>query len=118
MLQYLKCQQPNRARTDDYPVVCKTGLMLGLGETDAELQEAFAELVAVGVEVLTLGHYLAPTAEHHPIVRWVSPEEFEAYRQQALQLGLTQVIAGPLVRSSYHAHEAVHRPLREPDDAS
>jgi len=81
----------------------KTGLMLGLGETRAELLSTFAEVRAAGVEILTLGQYLRPTREHLPVARYVPPEEFEAVREEALSLGFLHVEAGPLVRSSYHA---------------
>jgi lipoic acid synthetase len=81
--------------------------MLGLGETRAELLEVFADLRAVGCDVLTLGQYLQPTPKHLPIVRYVPPEEFAALRAEALALGFPHVEAGPLVRSSYHAREQV-----------
>ncbi|MDX1384331.1 MAG: lipoyl synthase [Thermoanaerobaculia bacterium] len=85
----------------------KTGLMLGLGESDDELRATLADIAAAGVEVLTLGQYLQPTREHMPVDRWVHPEEFEALRRYASELGFRHCEAGPLVRSSYHAHEHV-----------
>jgi lipoic acid synthetase len=88
----------------------KSGLMLGLGETHAELEAVFADLAEAGVRVLTLGQYLQPTPEHLPIDRYVPPEEFAALKERALALGFDHVEAGPLVRSSYHAHEAAGRP--------
>ncbi len=81
----------------------KTGLMLGLGETRAELRSTFETVRAAGVEILTLGQYLRPTREHLPVARYVPPEEFEAVRGEARALGFLHVEAGPLVRSSYHA---------------
>src|SRR5947208_9410885 len=94
-----------KALAPDRPT--KSGLMLGLGETRAELVEVFADLRAVGCDVLTLGQYLQPTPKHLPIVRYVPPEEFAALRTEALALGFPHVEAGPLVRSSYHAREPV-----------
>ena len=85
----------------------KSGLMLGLGETRDELLEVFADLRAVGCDILTLGQYLQPTPRHLPIERYVSPAEFAALRDDALALGFPHVESGPLVRSSYHAREQV-----------
>ena len=83
----------------------KSGLMLGLGETDAEVREALADLRAAGCDVLTLGQYLAPSPDHAPVRRFVAPGAFEALRQDALGMGFAAVAAGPFVRSSYHAGE-------------
>ncbi len=88
-------------------MVTKSGLMLGLGETTDELFEVFADLRAVGCDVLTLGQYLAPTLKHIPVARFVPPAEFDAIAALARTLGFTQVVAGPYVRSSYHADEMV-----------
>jgi lipoic acid synthetase len=84
----------------------KSGLMVGLGESAEEVCGALADLRAVGVDVVTIGQYLRPTARHRPIHRYAPPEEFAAYRQHGAALGLPRVEAGPLVRSSYHAGEA------------
>lgn len=81
----------------------KSGLMVGLGESRAELLEVCADLREVDCAYLTLGQYLAPTRRHHPVERYVSPEEFTELREAALALGFTHVEAGPLVRSSYQA---------------
>lgn len=81
----------------------KSGLMVGLGETREELREAFADLAAVGVERLTLGQYLQPSRRHHPVVRYYEPPEFDEMRAEAKAAGIRAVLAGPLVRSSYHA---------------
>ena len=81
----------------------KSSLMLGLGETVAEVGQAMADLRASGVRLLTLGQYLQPTRHHAPVARWVPPEEFQSLRRQALRLGFRDVAAGPLVRSSYRA---------------
>src|SRR5690242_20108896 len=83
-------------------VVTKSGLMLGLGETADELFEVFADLRAVGCDVLTLGQYLAPTLKHIPVARFVPPAEFDRLADLARLLGFQQVVAGPYVRSSYH----------------
>jgi lipoic acid synthetase len=83
----------------------KSGLMLGLGETREELPAVFADLRAAGCDILTIGQYLAPSPRHHPVVRFIPPEEFDEIREQALALGFAAVAAGPFVRSSYHAEE-------------
>ncbi len=85
--------------------VTKSSLMLGLGEEDAELAVAFRDLRAAGVDLLTLGQYLRPSAAHAPVARYPTPEEFDALRQAALAEGFSGVEAGPLVRSSYRAEE-------------
>ncbi|NCA82267.1 MAG: lipoyl synthase [Opitutae bacterium] len=83
----------------------KSGLMLGMGETEAELSAALRDLRAAGVSLLTLGQYLAPSAAHHPVARFVPPAEFDQWRAAALALGFASVAAAPHVRSSYHAEE-------------
>ena len=85
------------------PVHTKSSLMVGLGEERAELTEAFQALRAVDCDVLTIGQYLRPTAEHLPLVRYYTPAEFNEMRDEALALGFKHVESGPLVRSSYHA---------------
>ena len=84
-------------------VLTKTSLMLGLGETDEEVIATMDDLRAIGVDILTLGQYLQPTRNHLPVKRWVSPEEFNRFRDIGLQKGFMEVAAGPLVRSSYRA---------------
>jgi lipoic acid synthetase len=81
----------------------KTGLMLGLGETTDELRRVFSDLRAVGCDILTLGQYLRPSADHLPVERYLTPDEFAALGAEARALGFRHVEAGPLVRSSYHA---------------
>jgi len=83
----------------------KSGLMLGLGETAAEVEQAMADLRAVDCQRLTLGQYLRPSLAHMPVARYWQPEEFEALAETARRLGFAQVRSGPLVRSSYHAAE-------------
>jgi lipoic acid synthetase len=83
----------------------KTGLMVGLGEEREELVETFRDLRSVGCEILTLGQYLRPTFAHTPMVRYYRPDEFRDLKTTALELGFVHVESGPLVRSSYHAHE-------------
>jgi lipoic acid synthetase len=87
--------------------VTKSGLMLGIGETIEELFDVLADLRAVGCDTLTLGQYLAPTLKHIPVVRYVPPEEFDELAARARTLGFLNVVAGPFVRSSYHADEMV-----------
>jgi lipoic acid synthetase len=83
--------------------ITKTGLMLGLGETRAEVEEVLADVASLGVDIVTLGQYLSPSKQHLPIDRYVPPAEFDELRAHALSLGIAHVEAGPLVRSSYHA---------------
>ncbi len=84
-------------------LLTKTGLMLGLGETQEELASVFKDLRSIGCDILTLGQYLRPSGEHLPVERYVPPEEFTVLGAEALALGFRHVEAGPLVRSSYHA---------------
>jgi lipoic acid synthetase len=88
-------------------VVTKSGLMVGLGETHEEMVDAFGQLRAKGVQVLTVGQYLRPTERHLPVVRYWHPDEFKALETAAYDLGFEHIAAGPLVRSSYHADEHV-----------
>ena len=86
-------------------IYTKSGLMLGLGEGEAELFQAMEDLRRVGCDILTLGQYLQPTLKHLPVVEFIPPERFAAYKQVAEKLGFAHVASGPLVRSSYHAEE-------------
>lgn len=88
-------------------LVTKSGLMVGLGETDAQLLETMRDLREHDVEVLTIGQYLAPSRFHLPVRRYVHPDEFAALREAGLAMGFREVVAGPLVRSSYHAAQTV-----------
>ena len=92
-----------------YPQIpTKSGLMLGLGETDEEILDVMRDLRAHGVSMLTLGQYLQPSAHHLPVLRFVTPERFAWFEQQALAMGFTQAACGPMVRSSYHADQQAH----------
>src|SRR5579864_1311471 len=86
-------------------MVTKTGVMVGLGETMEELVEVFRDLAGRRVDILTIGQYLRPSRDHLPIARFYSPDEFHMLKQEGLALGFRHVESGPLVRSSYHAHE-------------
>ncbi len=89
----------------------KSGIMLGLGETQEEVFKAMDDLVANGLLILTLGQYLQPTKLHHEVIEFIHPETFELYREEGLKRGLRYVESGPLVRSSYHAERHVNVPL-------
>lgn len=88
-------------------VVTKSGLMIGLGETDDEVLQTLHDLRDVGVKIVTLGQYLRPTLEHYPVAAYITPEKFEWYRLQALEMGFSYCASAPMVRSSYLADEAL-----------
>lgn len=92
----------------DYPVLTKSGIIVGLGETNDEVVETMRDLRAAGVDVVTIGQYLQPSPKHAPIDRWVHPDEFRWLREQGEAMGFGSVFAGPLVRSSYRADEQRH----------
>jgi len=94
-----------RARAYAPAIPTKTGLMVGLGEERHELIATFADLLTAGCQILTIGQYLRPTIEHAPMVRYYHPDEFRDLKATALEMGFIHVESGPLVRSSYHAHE-------------
>ncbi len=99
VLRYLKAQGVNRT---------KTGIMLGLGETESELRQTLEDARSVGVDVVTMGQYLQPSPNHLPVQRFVEPEEFDRLGEFAKTLGFRHVESSPLVRSSYHAERHVH----------
>jgi lipoic acid synthetase len=99
-----------RAKELDPAVVTKSGVMVGLGETESELFRTLDDLRAANVQVLTLGQYLRPTPDHLPVLEYIRPETFEAYKEVAERKGFDYVASGPLVRSSYHA--ADYHPAR------
>jgi len=94
-----------RAKQIGPEMVTKSGVMVGLGESVSELIEVFRDLGSRGVDILTVGQYLRPSRDHLPIARFYTPEEFLFLKQEALRYGFRHVESGPLVRSSYHAHE-------------
>jgi lipoic acid synthetase len=91
-----------------YPVLTKSGIIVGLGETNDEVVETLRDLREHGVDVVTIGQYLQPSAKHAPIDRWVHPDEFRWFRVQGEAMGFGSVFSGPLVRSSYRADEQRH----------
>ena len=100
-----------RAKWQNPSGTVKSGLIVGMGETDSEIAGALADLNAVGVDVVTIGQYLRPTARHRRIHRYVPPEVFDEYKQIGETFGISHVESGPLVRSSYHAREALEAAL-------
>jgi lipoic acid synthetase len=103
LLRHVKSLAPN--------MVTKSGLMVGLGETEDELVDVFRNMREHNIDVLTVGQYLRPSKQHAEVVRYYRPEEFARFKEQALAMGFGHVEAGPLVRSSYHADEQV--PVRK-----
>jgi lipoyl synthase len=98
-------------RTKDLGKRTKSGIMLGLGETQDEMFKAMDDLVAHGLDILTLGQYLQPTKMHHEVIEWIHPDTFTMYREEGLKRGLKYVESGPLVRSSYHSERHVNVPI-------
>jgi lipoic acid synthetase len=97
LLQFAKEAEPK--------TVTKSGVMVGLGEQMDELLQVYRDLASAGVDVLTIGQYLRPSKDHLPIARYYTPDEFAFMKREALAMGFRHVESGPLVRSSYHAHE-------------
>lgn len=95
------------------PLRVKSGLMVGLGETDAELFETMRDLFRVGCRYLTIGQYLAPSKNHAPVARYVHPQTFDEYKAKALDIGFAAVVSGPLVRSSYLAEKMLARTVSD-----
>ncbi len=95
------------AKALDPTLTTKSGLMVGLGEEEEELVQTFADLRRAQVDVLTMGQYLRPTKQHHPVARFYTPDDFSRLAERARDQGFRRVIAGPLVRSSYHAREQI-----------
>ncbi len=91
----------------DGGVTAKSGIMVGLGETTAEVEELMDDLRAAGCRLLTIGQYLQPSHRHYPVAEYVTPEQFKRYKETGLAKGFTQVESGPLVRSSYHAEKSL-----------
>ena len=95
-----------RVKELDPSIYSKSGLMVGLGETPEEVEELLRDLRSADCDIVTIGQYLAPSAQHHPVVEYVTPEQFEKYKKAAEEMGFRYVASSPLVRSSYHAGEA------------
>jgi len=91
----------------DSSISTKSGIMVGLGETEQEMEEVFKDLREVSCDFLTVGQYLAPSKNHHPVIEYIHPDIFEKYKQTAYSIGFSHVESGPFVRSSYHAGEAL-----------
>jgi len=94
-------------------VRAKSGIMLGLGESEGEVTETLADIYATGCRIVTIGQYLAPSLEHIPVVEYVTPERFEEYRKTGLETGFEFVESSPLVRSSFHAEKHVKERLHD-----
>lgn len=93
------------------PIPAKTGIMVGLGETIAEVEETMDDLLSVGCSILTIGQYLQPTHKHYPVQEYVTPQQFDSYKETALAKGFKMVESGPLVRSSYYAERALMKKI-------
>ncbi|NII09664.1 lipoyl synthase [Oleiagrimonas sp. C23AA] len=100
LLKRFKAQHPD--------VPTKSGIMLGLGETEEQVLETLRDLRAHDVDMITIGQYLQPSAHHHPVLRYWTPEEFDALRDAGMEMGFNHIASGPLVRSSYHADVQAH----------
>ncbi|MEL7650146.1 MAG: lipoyl synthase [Sedimentibacter sp.] len=91
----------------DGTILSKSGIMVGLGEKESEVIEVFKDLRSVGCDILTVGQYLAPSPQHHPVVEYIHPDIFSMYKERAEEMGFKYVASAPLVRSSYHADKAL-----------
>ena len=100
LLQRFKAQHP--------AMPTKSGIMLGLGETLEQVEGTLNDLRAHAVDMVTIGQYLQPTAHHHPVLRYWTPDQFKAFEEAGYRIGFEHVASGPLVRSSYHADEMAH----------
>ncbi|HEU5486061.1 MAG TPA: lipoyl synthase, partial [Microlunatus sp.] len=97
-------------------LVTKSNLILGMGETREEVSEALRDLHAAGTEIVTITQYLRPSPRHHPVERWVKPEEFIELQAEATEIGFAGVMSGPLVRSSYRAGRLYRQAMESRDD--
>jgi lipoic acid synthetase len=102
----LKLLKDFKALHGDIPT--KSGLMIGLGETDEEILSVMQDLRAHDVDMLTLGQYLQPSTHHLPVLRYMEPQRFQWFEEQALAMGFRHAACGPMVRSSYHADQQAH----------
>ena len=96
-----------KVKEADNDIMTKSGIMLGLGESEDQVIEVMKELVDAGCDVMTIGQYLAPSTKHHPIVEYIHPDVFEKFKNRGMELGFKKVVSAPLVRSSYHADEVL-----------
>ena len=99
VLRYCKKKDPT--------LLTKTGFMVGLGETEAQISELMDDILATGCDILTIGQYLQPSPNHYPLARYATPEDFERYREMAISKGFRHVASAPLARSSYRAWEVL-----------
>ena len=97
----------HRVKLKNPAIRTKSGIMVGLGETQAEVLQTMRDLHDVGCDFLTIGQYLAPSKNHHPVIEYIHPDVFSMYRKEAEKIGFAHVAAGPFVRSSYHAGQAL-----------
>jgi lipoic acid synthetase len=104
-LHFLDAAKKESGEPTDGPIVTKTGIIVGMGEEMHELLGVFRDLADRKVDILTIGQYLRPSRDHLPMSRFYTPDEFAFLKHEALQMGFRHVESGPLVRSSYHAHE-------------
>ncbi|MBE7158709.1 MAG: lipoyl synthase, partial [Rhodospirillales bacterium] len=104
-LHFLDAAKRDSGSHPDGPLVTKTGIIVGMGEEMHELLAVFHDLAERKVDILTIGQYLRPSRDHLPMARYYTPEEFAFLKREALAMGFRHVESGPLVRSSYHAHE-------------
>ncbi len=109
LLQRVKSTQPD--------ILTKSGIMVGLGETETEVVEVMRSLREAGCDLLTIGQYLAPSKRHHPVIEYIHPDQFARYKTIGETIGFRHVASGPLVRSSYHAGEAFHQAIDESANA-
>jgi lipoic acid synthetase len=102
------------ARAKHAGFTTKSGIVVGMGETDDEVIGVLADLASIGVDIVTIGQYLRPTNDHLPVARWVTPETFLAYKEAGEAYGIGHVESSPLTRSSYHARQAAEDVLGVP----
>jgi lipoic acid synthetase len=106
------------ARAKEAGLTTKSGLIVGMGETDDEVVSTLADLRAIGIDIVTIGQYLRPTTHHLPVARWVEPAAFDGYRAAGEAMGIPHVESSPLTRSSYHARQAAGATPRPPAGAA
>jgi lipoic acid synthetase len=107
-----------RVKAQDPTILTKSGIMVGLGETDTEVRHLMDDLVAHNVDIFTIGQYLRPSLKHHDIIRFVTPEQFTCYEKWGKEAGFKYVASGPYVRSSYFAEEVMAGAIKMPTTSS